>query len=95
MSRPARGKAYSKEFRETVVKAMQTGQRTGRDVAKEFGVSTDSVRRWVRRAKRDNDRGSGGVCNDEFQELQRLRRENRKLKMEVEILWKASDWFAR
>lgn len=95
MSKQAYVKAYPKEFREQVVKLMQVGGRSRREVAEEFGISEDSVRRWVQQAERDQGTRKDGVSSVEREELVRLRRENRRLKMEREILSKAAAWFAR
>ena len=95
MSKQAYVKAYPKEFREQVVKLMQVGGRSRREVAEEFGISEDSVRRWVQQAERDQGTRTDGVSSVEREELVRLRRENRRLKMEREILSKAAAWFAR
>ena len=54
MSKHAYVKAYPKEFRDKVVKLMQVGDRSPREVAEEFGISEDSVRRWVQQAERDS-----------------------------------------
>ena len=74
---------------------MQVGDRSLREVAKEFGISEDSVRRWVQQAERDRGTRRDGVSSVERGELVRLRRENRRLKMECELLSKAAAWFAR
>jgi len=74
---------------------MQVGDRSPREVAEEFGISEDSVRRWVQQAERDQGRRQDGLRSSEREELVRLRRENRRLKMEREILSKAAAWFAR
>ena len=95
MSKQAYVKAYPKEFRDNVVKLVQVGDRSIREVAEEFGISTDSVRRWVQQAERDQGTRKDGVSSAEREELVRLRRENRRLKMEREILSKAAAWFAR
>ncbi len=94
MSKPSHVKAYPKEFREKVVQLVQGGDRSQREVAEEFGISTDSVRRWVQQAERDQGR-QDGLRTSEREELSRLRRENRQLKMDREILSKAAAWFAR
>ena len=88
-------KAYPKEFREKVVQLVQGGDRSQREVAEEFGISTDSVRRWVQQAERDQGSRQDGLRTSEREELSRLRRENRQLKMDREILSKAAAWFAR
>jgi len=95
MSKNAYVKAYPKEFRDKVVQLVQVGDRSIREVAEEFGISTDSVRRWVQQAERDQGTRKDGVSSAEREELVRLRRENRRLKMEREILSKAAAWFAR
>ena len=63
-------------------------------VAAQLGYGTESVRSWVRQA--DIDEGAkDGLTTDERAELVRLRREKRVLEMEVEILKRASAYFAR
>jgi transposase len=64
------------------------------ELAKEFGCTSWSIRQWVKQADRDVGRGDGGLNTAERQELTRLRRENRQLKMERGILSKATAWFA-
>ena len=78
-----------------MVKLVQVGDRSTREVAEEFGISRDSVRRWVQQAERDQGSRQDGLRSAEREELVRLRRENRRLKMEREILSKAAAWFAR
>ncbi len=95
MSKHAYVKAYPNEFREQVVKLAEIGDRPVRELAREFGVSRDAVRRWVKQAERDQGRRQDGLSSVEREELVRLRRENRRLRMEREILSKAAAWFAR
>ena len=95
MSKASNVKAYPKEFREKVVQLVQGGDRSQREVAEEFGISTDSVRRWVQQAERDQGSRQDGLRTSEREELSRLRRENRQLQMDREILSKAAAWFAR
>ena len=95
MSKHAYVKAYPKEFRDKVVKLVQVGDRSAREIAEEFGISTDSVRRWVQQAERDEGSRKDGLPSAEREELNRLRRQVRQLKMEREILSKAAAWFAR
>ena len=95
MSKQTYVKAYPREFREQVVKLVQVGDRSVREVAVEFGISVDSVRRWVRQADLDAGRRKDGPTTAERKEVARLRRENRRLRMEREILSKAAAWFAR
>jgi transposase len=65
------------------------------ELAKEFGCTSWSIRQWVKQAARDIGRGDGGLSTAERQELTRLRRENRELKVERDILSKAAAWFAK
>ena len=95
MSKHAYVKAYPKEFRDKVVQLVQVSERSVREVAEEFGISTDSVRRWVQQAERDQGTRKDGLSSAEREELVRLRRELRQVKMEREILAKAAAWFAR
>jgi transposase len=72
--------------------------RSGRSpasLAKEFGPTAWTISLWTRQAQRDRGKGDGGLTTPEREELTRLRRENRKLKEEREILSKAAAWFAR
>jgi transposase len=71
--------------------------RSGRSPAalsKEFEPTAWTISLWVRQAQRDGGKGDGGLTTAEREELSRLRRENRKLKEEREILSKAAAWFA-
>jgi transposase len=76
-----------------VVDVVRRG-RTPASLSKEFGPTPWSIALWVKRAQRDDGTGDGGLTNAEREELSRLRRENRKLKEEREILSKAAAWFA-
>jgi transposase len=72
--------------------------RSGRDpaqLAREFEPSSGSIHTWVAQAERDEGRRDDGLTTDERGELARLRRENRQLREEREILKKAAAWFAR
>lgn len=86
-------RVYTPEFRRQMVELYRAG-RGFDELAKEFGCTSWSIRQWVKQADRDVGRGDGGLTTVERQELTRLRRENRQLKMEREILSKAAAWFA-
>ena len=86
-------KRYTPEFRRQMVELHRSG-RSLNELATEFGCTTWSIRQWVKRAERDAGRGDGGLATAEREELTRLRRENRRLREEREILSKAAAWFA-
>ena len=81
---------YSPEYRRRMVELVRAG-RSPDDLAKEFEPTAQSIRTWVRQAERDAGRRLDGLTSDERQEL---RRENRVLREEREILAKAAAWFA-
>ena len=87
-------KRYPREFRDRMVELVRSG-RTPEELEKQFEPSARSIRDWLKQAERDEGRRSDGLTRDERQELERLRRENRRLKLEQEILSKAAAWFAR
>jgi len=69
--------------------------RTPEELAREFEPSAQAIRNWVKQADLDEGRREDGLTTVERDELKRLRRENRQLKMEREILAQAAAWFAR
>ena len=85
---------YPPEFRRQMVELARSG-RTPDELCREFGPTAQSIRNWVAQADRDEGRRTDGLTTAERQELVRLRRENRQLKMERDILSKATAWFAR
>lgn len=85
---------YPPEFRRQMIELVRSG-RTPEELAKEFEPSAQSIRNWVALADRDEGRRADGLTSVERAELSRLRRENRQLKLEREILSKAAAWFAR
>lgn len=87
-------KRYGREFRERMVELVRSG-RTPEELEKQFEPSARSIRDWLKQAERDDGRRWDGLTRDERQELDRLRRENKRLKLEQEILSKAAAWFAR
>jgi transposase len=92
MSRTRQG--YPPEFRRQLVELVHAG-RLPAELAREFEPTAQSIRNWLGQSERDAGRGDGGVTTAEREELNRLRRENRQLRLEREILSKAAAWFAR
>jgi len=85
---------YPQEFKEQIV-ALHRAGRTPAQLAKEFEPTEQSIRTWIAQADRDEGIRHDGLTTTEKEELVRLRRENRQLKIEREILSKAAAWFAR
>jgi transposase len=94
MAKSSRAKRYAPEFRRQMVELVRAG-RDPVELTKEFGCSIWSIRKWVAQADRDSGGGDGGLTSAEREELTKLRRENRQLKLEREILSKAAAWFAQ
>ena len=79
-----------------IVERCQRGDRSIAQVAKDFDLTETAVREWVRQAERDaGTRDDGGLNSDEKAELAALRRENRRLREDVEILKRATAFFAK
>ena len=86
--------AYPPEFRRQMVELVRAG-RSPEELAREFEPTAQSIRNWLAQCERNGGRGDGGLTTAEREELNRLRRENRQLRLEREILSKAAAWFAR
>lgn len=87
-------RTYPQEFREQLIALARAG-RSPEALAREFEPSAQTIRNWVQQADRDAGRRPDGLTTDERAEIMRLRRENRQLKLERDILSKAAAWFAR
>jgi transposase len=82
------------EFRRRAVELALLREKPIREIAADLGISESCLRRWVQQADVD-DRRREGLTTDERAELVRLRREVRVKEMEIEILKRASAYFAR
>jgi transposase-like protein len=98
MRKPGKRKrrSFSDEFKaETVRLVRESGKSVG-TIARELDLTETALRRWVQQAEVDVGRGpAGALTTSEREELAQLRRENRKLRLEREILKKATAFFAK
>jgi transposase len=91
--RPRR--AFTPEFKAEIVEVCRRGDRSVGQVAKDFDLTETAVRDWVRQADIDAGVRTDGLTSAEREELTRLRRENRRLSEDVEILKRATAFFAK
>ena len=85
---------YAPEFRAQMIELVRAG-RSPEELAEEFEPTAQTIRNWLKQAGLNEGTRSDGLTSDEREELRRLRRENKQLKVEREILKKAAAWFAR
>ncbi len=92
---PASHPPYPSEFRQEAVRLVQTSGKSRRELADDLGISTETLRQWVKQAELDAGVRHDGLTTTEREELRRLRRENQILREEREILKKAAAFFAK
>ena len=92
---PRTHSTYPPEFRSEAVKLLRSGGKSLAELSRDLGVADQTLRNWLRQADLDQGRRHDGLTTDEREELGRLRRENRILRQEREILKKAAAYFAR
>jgi transposase len=89
-------RTFSAEFKAEAVKLVQDSGKSIAEVADDIDLTESSLRNWVKQAEVDAGRGPvGAVTTEEQEELGRLRREVKTLRMEREILKKAAAFFAK
>lgn len=87
-------RSFTPEYKAEIVELCQRGDRSIGQVARDFELTETAVREWVRQA--EIDAGSRpGLSSDDREELARLRAENRRLRGDVEILKRATAFFAK
>jgi transposase-like protein len=89
-------RSFTKEFKAEAARLCRVGDRSIAQVAKDLDLSENALRQWVKQAEVDEGNGPPeALTSEERKELTRLRRENRQLQMEREILKKAAAFFAK
>ncbi len=97
MPRGGRGKQYPEELKQTAIEMALQRDKSAKAVAEELGISPKTLYGWLRQYRQEHGLRSEGEMRQESmeEELKRLRRENTRLKMEREILKKATAYFAK
>lgn len=85
---------YAQEFRDQIVALARAG-RTVESLAREFEPCTATIHGWIKQSEADAGERPDALTSEERDELRRLRRENKQLRQERDILSKAAAWFAR
>jgi transposase len=85
---------YPPEIRRQMVELVRVG-RSPEELAEEFEPSAQTIRNWLVQADRDEGLRHDGLTSEEREELRRLRRENKQLRLEREILSRAAAWWTR
>src|SRR3954471_17409821 len=92
-ARPRR--SFTVQFKAEIVELCRRGDRTIAQVCQDFDLTETAVREWLKQAELDTGVRTDGLTSDERAELSRLRRENRRLQEDVDILKRATVFFAR
>jgi transposase len=93
-SRRAR-RSFTEEFKEGAVRLVLDEGRSLTSVAQDLDLTRSALKAWVNQARADRGKGKSGLVSEERAELARLRKENRDLRIEREILKKAAAFFAK
>lgn len=94
--KPRPRRSFTPEFKADIVERCRAGDRTIGQLARDFDLTETAVREWVKQAERDEgSRVDGGLTSSEREELAQLRRDNRRLREDVEILKRATAFFVK
>ncbi|MFE2424099.1 transposase [Streptomyces hokutonensis] len=89
-------KRYTEEFKRDAIALVDSSGKTVTAIARELGISSESLRGWYRQAKADQGGGRPGeLTTQEREELRRLRRQNAEQAKTIEVLRKAAVFFAK
>jgi transposase len=92
--KPRRRRSFTPEFKAEIVERCLVGDRSIGHVARDFDLTETAVRKWVEQARIDTGE-IDGLTTEERQELSRLRRENQRLQADVDLLKRATIFFAK
>ncbi|MEW9551173.1 transposase [Nonomuraea sp. NPDC050783] len=92
--KPRPRRSFTPEFKVEIVELCRRGDRSVGQVAKDFDLTETAVRQWMRQAEVDAGQRDG-LTSSERQELEALRRENRRLREDVDVLKRATAFFVR
>jgi transposase len=92
--KPRPRRSFTPEFKAEIVECCKRGDRSIGQVARDFDLGETAVRAWVKQAEIDEGERPG-LTTEERSELTRLRRENRRLQMDVDLLKRATAFFAK
>ena len=86
---------FTDEFKAGAVRLVLDEGKTIAEVARDLDLTASALSGWVRQARANRDGGKSGLTSEEKAELARLRKENRQLRVERDILKKAAAFFAK
>jgi len=86
---------FSDEFKDGAVRLVLDEEKTVGAVARELDLTPSALGGWVRQARAERTKGKSGLMKEEREELARLRKENRELRLERDLLKKVSALFAK
>ena len=93
--KPRPRRSFAPEFKAEIVELCQRGDRTVGQIAKDFDLTETAVRAWLKQAELDAGARDDGMTTAERDELAQLRRENLRLREDVEILKRATAFFVK
>jgi transposase len=88
-------RSFTDEFKAGAVRLVLDEGKTVAAVARDLDLTQSALGGWVKQARADRDHGKSGLTTEERAELAKLRKENRELRMERELLKKAAAFFAK
>lgn len=86
---------FTDEYKANAVDLVLNDSRTVAEVARSIGIHEMTLGKWVKKAKDDGHIANKALSEDERAELERLRKENQRLRMEAEFAKKIATWFAK